>query len=162
MTKVAQQKVASLLIRGSEKTLDVVALDRQDDLDLVVSIPKEGPGVLGLRVETTSRLSEGPFGKWLVIDAIAPGVHFRRDPRASYVFGHFTASKKTFVGPVFVVPSSLVGIVPGIKGRSNRIQFRARLDAVNQEWSEFAFAPDQLGSLLLEMLRDPDQDLQAA
>ena len=72
MTKLAQQKVASLLIRGSEKTLDVVAVDREDDIDLVVSIPKERPGVLGLRIETASRLSIGPFGKWLVIDERAP------------------------------------------------------------------------------------------
>ncbi len=162
MTKLAQQKVASLLIRGSEKTLDVVAVDRVDDLDLVVSIPKERPGVLGLRIETTSRLSIGPFGTWLVIDAIAPSARFRHDPRVSYVFGHLDSAKKALQGPVFVVPSSLIGVMPGVKGRSARISFRARLDGVNQEWSDFAVAPDQLGTHLLELLRDPENGLQAA
>lgn len=162
MTKVAQQKVASLLIRGSERTLDVVAVDREDDLDLVVSIPKERPGVLGLRIETASRLNIGPFGQWLVIDAVAPSARFRRDPRASYVFGHLDSAKKAFQGRIFVVPSSLIGVVPGVKGRSPRISFRARLDGVNQEWSDFAFAPDQLGTLVLELLRDPEHGLQAA
>ncbi len=162
MTKLAQQKVASLLIRGSEKTLDVVAVDREDDIDLVVSIPKERPGVLGLRIETTSRLSTGPFGTWLVIDAIAPSPRFRHDPRVSYVFGHLDSATKAFQGPVFVVPSSLVGVLPGVKGRSARISFRARIDGVNQEWSDFAFAPDRLGTHLLELLRDPESGLAAA
>ncbi|MDQ6719299.1 MAG: hypothetical protein M3003_00710 [Candidatus Dormibacteraeota bacterium] len=162
MSKVAQHKLASLLIRGSEKTLDVVAVDREEDLDLIVSIPKEGPGALGLRIETTSRLSIGPFGKWLVIDAIAPSARFRHDSRASYIFGHFDSVKKAFEGRVFVVPSSLIGAVPGVKGRSPRISFRARLDGVNQEWCDFAFAPDQLGTHLLELLRDPESGLQAA
>ncbi|MDQ6876433.1 MAG: hypothetical protein M3082_01795 [Candidatus Dormibacteraeota bacterium] len=63
---------------------------------------------------------------------------------------------------VYVVSSSLIGAVPGVKGRSPRISFRARLDGVNQEWSNFAFAPDQLGTVLLQMLRDPEHGLQAA
>jgi len=37
-----------------------------------------------------------------------------------------------------------------VKGRSARISFRARLDGVNQEWSDFAFAPERLGAHLLD------------
>lgn len=70
-------------------------------------VPKERVGVLGLRIETSSRLREGPFGKWLVIDAIAPGAHFRRDPRASYLFGQFVAAKKTLCPKVCLPPMSL-------------------------------------------------------
>jgi hypothetical protein len=154
---VVQQEVASLLIRGSRGKLDVMPLEREDDLDLVASIPQQGPGVIGIRVETASRLTEGLFGKWLVIDATAPGTHFENDPRAVYLFGEFSATEKTFVGPVFVIPAALLQSRPGVKGRSARISFRARLDAVNQEWSDFAFAPHEVGTHLLDLLRDMPQ-----
>ncbi len=154
---VVQQQVASLLVRGSRGQLDVMPLEREDDLDLVVSIRQEGPGVLGIRVETASRLTEGPFGKWLVIDATAPGTHFQNDARSVYLFGEFSATEKTFVGPLFVVPAALLQVRPGVKGRSARISFRARLDAVNQEWSDFAFPPHEVGAHLLDLLRDMPQ-----
>jgi hypothetical protein len=162
-TTVIQQEVARLLMHGSHGRLGALQLARQDDLDMVVSIPQAGPSVIGLRIETTSRLTMGPFGTWLVIDATAPAARFRRDPRASYLFGHFSLPDMTFVGPMFVVPSNLVEVRPGLKGRSPRLSFRARLDAVNQEWSEFAVAPDHVGAHMLALLRDmPQYGQQAA
>lgn len=161
--KLIRSEVARLLTSGSKRRLDVVSAARQEDHDLIVSIPQEGSGVLGVRIETTSRLSKGRFGEWLVIEAAAPAMQFRRDARASYVFGQFSVSDKKFTGPIFVVPSSLVGAVPGAKGKSPRISFRARLDAVNQEWSDFAFTPDQIGARLLDLLREmPNYQQQAA
>jgi hypothetical protein len=152
--KLIRSEVARLLTSGSKRRLDVVSAARQEDHDLIVSIPQEGSGVLGVRIETTSRLSKGRFGEWLVIEAAAPAMQFRRDARASYVFGQFSVSDKKFTGPIFVVPSSLVGAVPGAKGKSPRISFRARLDAVNQEWSDFAVRPDALGAYFLDLLSD--------
>jgi len=154
---IVQQEVARLLIRGSGGQLDVMPLEREDDLDLVASIPQDGPGVLGIRIETSSRLTEGPFGKWLVIDALAPRVQFQHDPRSVYIFGQFSAGEKAFTGSVFVVPAALLQVRPGLKGRSARISFRARLDAVNQEWSDFAFAPHEVGAHLLDLLHDMPQ-----
>ena len=159
---VFQQEVAKLLIRGTRGKLGVIPLAREDDLDLVVSIPHDGPGVIGLRIETASRLTKGPFGEWLVIDAIAPGAHFQNDPCAVYLFGEFTP-ENTFAGPVFIVPAALLQEKAGVKGRSARISFRARLDAVNQEWSDFAFAPEKVGAHLLDLLGDmPQYSEQAA
>ena len=160
---VVQEEVAKLLIRGTRGKLDVIPLAREDDLDLVVSIPHNGPGVIGLRIETASRLSKGPFGEWLVIDAIAPSAHFQNDPRAVYLFGEFSATEKVFTGPVFIVPAALLQEKAGVKGRSARISFRARLDAVNQEWNDFAFAPENVGAHLLDLLADmPQYSEQAA
>lgn len=154
---IVRQEVAKLLIRGSGGKLDVMSVARQDDLDLVASIPHQGAGVLGVRIETASRLSSGPFGEWLVIEAAAPATHFQNDPRAVYLFGQFSAVEKAYVGPVFVVPAALLQVRPGVGARSARISFRARLDAVNQEWSDFAFAPEEVGGHLLELLRDLTQ-----
>jgi hypothetical protein len=160
---IVHQEVARVLVRGSRGKLDVMALAREDDLDLVASLPKEGPGVLGIRIETASRLTEGPFGKWLVIDAAAPSARFQNDPRAIYIFGQFETTEESVTGPVYVVPAALLQARPGLKGRSARISFRARLDAVNQEWSDFAFAPREVGAHLLELLRDmPQYGEQAA
>jgi hypothetical protein len=160
---VVQQEVARLLVRGSEGTLEAVSLAREDDLDMVVSIPHEGPGVIGLRIETSSRLTKGPFGEWLVIDAAAPTFHFQHDPRALFVFGHFVPADDAFTGPIFMVPAAFVESRPGVKGKSARLTFRARLDAVNQEWSDFAFTPDQIGARLLDLLREmPNYQQQAA
>jgi len=154
---IVQQEVARLLIRGSGGALEVMPLEREDDLDLVASIPQDGPGVLGIRIETASRLTEGRFGKWLVIDAVAPGAQFQNDPRSVYIFGQFPDGERAFTGSVFVVPAALLQVRPGIKGRSARISFRARLDAVNQEWSNFAVAPHQVGAQLLDLLHDMPQ-----
>jgi hypothetical protein len=160
---VVQQEVARLLIRGTRGKLGVIPLAREDDLDLVVSIPHDGPGVIGLRIETASRLTRGPFGEWLVIDAIAPSAHFQNDPRAVYLFGEFSPTEKAFAGPVFIVPAALLQEKAGVKGRSARISFRARLDAVNQEWSDFAFDPEKVGAHLLDLLSDmPQYSEQAA
>jgi len=159
---VVRQHVASLLTRGSRGKLGIIPLAREDDLDLVVSTPHDGPGVIGLRIETASRLSKGHFGEWLVIDAIAPGAHFQNDPRAVYLFGEFAATEKVFASPVFIVPAALLQEKPGVKGRSARISFRARLDGVNQEWSDFAFAPERLGAHLLDLLGDMPQYSQQA
>ena len=160
---VVQQEVARLLVRGGGGELEVMPLAREDDLDLVASIPQDGPGVIGIRVETASRLTEGPFGKWLVIDAPAPSSQFLEDPRAVYLFGQLSETGRTLSGPVFVVPAALLQARAGIKGRSARISFRARLDAVNQEWSDFAFAPEEVGAHLLALLRDmPQYGEQAA
>ena len=160
---VVQQEVAKLLIRGTRGKLGVIPLAREDDLDLVVSTPHDGPGVIGVRIETASRLSKGPFGEWLVIDAIAPSLRFQNDPRAVYLFRELSATEKAFTGPVFIVPAALVQEKAGVKGRSARISFRARLDAVNQEWSDFAFAPEMVGAHLLDLLGDmPQYGEQAA
>jgi hypothetical protein len=154
---IVQQEVARLLIHGSGGALDVMPLEREDDLDLVASIPQAGPGVLGIRIETASRLTEGRFGKWLVIDAVAPGAQFQNDPRSVYIFGQFSAGEKAFTGSIFVVPAALLQVRAGVKGRSPRISFRARLDAVNQEWSDFAFTPHEVGAHMLDLLHDMPQ-----
>jgi hypothetical protein len=159
---VIQQEVAKLLIRGSQSRLGVIPMWREHDLDLVVSNPHEGPGVIGLRIETTSRISGGPFGEWLVIDAPAPSEEFQQDARACYLFGHFSAGDNCFAGPVFLVPAALLQPRAGVKGKSARISFRARLDAVNQEWSEMAFAPEEVGAELLDLLAEMPRYRQQA
>jgi hypothetical protein len=150
---VIQHEVVKLLVLGSGGKLGVMPLRREDDFDLVVSIPEAGQSVIGLRIETASRLTSGPFGEWLVIESSMPPKHFQEDPRASYVFGHFSVEAMAFAGPLFVIPSTLIRPVPGIKGKSPRLSFRARTDAFNQEWSQFAFPPDQIGAYMLDMLR---------
>lgn len=161
-TSVIQHEVAKLLILGTEGRLEVMSLRREDDLDLVVSIPEEGPSVVGLRIETAFSLTTGRFGNWLVIESCAPPKHFQEDPRASYVFGHFSVSEMAFAGPLFVIPSSLLQPHDGLKGKSPRLSFRARLDAINQEWSQFAFAPDKVGAHMLDVLHDGRQRSQKA
>ena len=101
---VIQHEVVKLLVLGSGGKLGVMPLRREDDFDLVVSIPEAGQSVIGLRIETASRLTSGPFGEWLVIESSMPPKHFQEDPRASYVFGHFSVEAMAFAGSLFVIP----------------------------------------------------------
>ena len=147
-----RDEVAKLLSRGSRGQLVVTQLSPAEPLDMLVNVP-DLSGVLGIKVQTSSRLSQGRFGEWLVVEFAAP-VGQGPDPRFLYFFGHFSLSTMAFAAPVFLVPSTLIHATPHPKSaiQSPRISFKARMDGVNQEWSEYAFAPNDLASAVLSLL----------
>ena len=147
-----RDEVAKLLSRGSRGQLVVTQLSPAEPLDLLVNVP-DLSSVLGLKIQTCSRLSQGRFGEWLVVEFGAP-VGQGPDPRFLYFFGHFSLSSMAFAAPVFLVPSTLIHATPHPKSavQSPRISFKARMDGVNQEWSEYAFAPNDLGAAVLGLL----------
>jgi hypothetical protein len=156
-SSMIQDRVADLIRKGSPVKHFVTKLNDEDPVDMILTLP-DLSGSLFLKVETTSRTSKGRFGEWLVIEFPAPR-GLAPDPRLHYLFGCFDPASSSFSGPVYVVPSSLIQSTPypNSTARSSRISFKARLDAVNQEWSEYAVEPEQLGSRLVALLAEAGQ-----